>query len=39
MGGDGYQFSFAKGAVSVVVMLDAQGKLAGAFVRPAPAGQ
>jgi hypothetical protein len=39
MGGDGYQFSFAKGAVSVVVMLDAQGKLSGAFVRPAPAGQ
>jgi len=39
MGGDGYQFSFAKGAVSVVVMLDAQGKLSGAFVAPAPAGQ
>jgi hypothetical protein len=39
MGGDGYQFSFAKGAVSVVVMLDVQGKLSGAFVRPAPAGQ
>ena len=39
MGGDGYQFSFAKGALTVVVMLDAQGKLSGAFVAPAPAGQ
>ena len=39
MGGDEYRFSFAKGAMIVDVMLNSEGKLAGALMRPAPAGQ
>ena len=39
MGGDEYRASFAKGAIIVAVMLDADGKIAGAQMRPAPAGQ
>lgn len=38
MGGDEYRVTFAKGAMIVAVMLDADGKLAGAMIRPAPAG-
>jgi hypothetical protein len=39
MGGDEYRASFAKGAIIVAVTLDANGKVAGALMRPAPAGQ
>jgi hypothetical protein len=39
MGGDQYRVSFAKGAIIVGIMLDADGKVAGAMMRPAPAGQ
>ena len=37
MGGDEYRASFAKGAIIVAIMLDANGKVAGAMMRPAPA--
>jgi len=37
-GGDEYRASFANGAIIVAVMLDADGKVAGAAMRPAPAG-
>jgi len=39
MGGDEYRASFANGAIIVAVTLDANGKVAGALMRPAPAGQ
>ena len=39
MGDDEYRASFAKGAIIVAVTLDANGKVAGAMMRPAPAGQ
>jgi hypothetical protein len=39
MGGDEYRASFANGAIIVAVALDANGKVAGAQMRPAPAGQ
>ena len=39
MGGDEYRASFANGAIIVAVMLDGNGKVAGAMMRPAPAGQ
>jgi len=39
MGGDEYRASFANGAIIVAVTLDANGKVAGAMMRPAPAGQ
>jgi hypothetical protein len=39
MGGDEYRVSFAKGAMIVDVMLNSEGKVAGAMMRPAPAGQ
>lgn len=39
MGGDEYRASFAKGAMIVAITLDANGKVAGAMMRPAPAGQ
>jgi hypothetical protein len=37
MGGDEYLLAFTKGAMIVGVMLDPQGKVAGALLRPAPA--
>ena len=39
MGDDEYRASFAKGAIIVAVTLDANGKVAGAMMRPAPAEQ
>jgi Peptidase family S41/N-terminal domain of Peptidase_S41 in eukaryotic IRBP len=39
MGGDEYRASFAKGAMIVDVMLSPDGKIAGAMMRPAPAGE
>lgn len=39
MGGDEYRASFANGAIIVAVTLDANGKVVGAQMRPAPAGQ
>jgi hypothetical protein len=39
MGGDEYRASFANGAIIVTVALDASGKIVGAQMRPAPAGQ
>ena len=39
MGGDEYRASFANGAIIVAVTLDANGKVAGALMRPAPATQ
>lgn len=39
MGSDEYRASFATGAIIVAVTLDADGKVAGAQMRPAPAGQ
>lgn len=38
MGGDEYRASFAKGAIIVAISLDAEGKVDGAMMRPAPAG-
>jgi hypothetical protein len=39
MGGDEYRASFANGAIIVAISLDAEGKVQGAMMRPAPAGQ
>jgi hypothetical protein len=39
MGGDEYRASLANGAIIVAITLDAEGKIAGAMMRPAPAGQ
>jgi Peptidase family S41/N-terminal domain of Peptidase_S41 in eukaryotic IRBP len=39
MGGDEYRASFAKGAIIVAITIDADGKVSGAMMRPAPAGQ
>lgn len=39
MGGDEYRASFAKGAMIVAIVLNAEGKVAGAMMRPAPAGE
>jgi hypothetical protein len=39
MMGDEYRASFAKGAMIVAVMLNPERKVAGAMMRPAPAGQ
>jgi hypothetical protein len=39
MGGDEYRASFAKGAMIVAIVLNAEGKVAGATMRPGPAGQ
>lgn len=39
MGGDEYRASFANGAIIVAISLDAAGKIQGAMMRPAPAGQ
>ena len=39
MGGDEYKASFANGAIIVAITLDSEGKVAGAMMRPAPAGQ
>ena len=39
MGGDEYRASFAKGAVIVAIMLDPNGRVAGAWIRPAPGNQ
>jgi hypothetical protein len=39
MGGDEYRASFANGAIIVVIMLNSEGKVEGAMMRPAPAGQ
>jgi hypothetical protein len=39
MGGDEYRASFSKGAMMVDVMLSSDGKIAGAMMRPVPAGQ
>jgi Peptidase family S41/N-terminal domain of Peptidase_S41 in eukaryotic IRBP len=39
MGGDEYRVSFAKGSMIVDLMLNSEGKVAGAMMRPAPAGQ
>jgi hypothetical protein len=39
MGGDEYRASFAKGAMIVAIVLNAEGKVAGAMMRPGPAGQ
>jgi hypothetical protein len=38
MGGDEYRASFAKGAIIVAISLNADGKVQGAMMRPAPAG-
>jgi peptidase S41-like protein len=38
MGGDEYRASFANGAMIVDLMLDSDGKVEGAMMRPAPAG-
>jgi len=38
-GGDEYLVSFANGAMIVDVIVDLKGKLAGALMRPAPAGK
>jgi hypothetical protein len=39
MGGDEYRASLANGSIIVAITLDAEGKIAGAMMRPAPAGQ
>ena len=39
MMGDEYRASFAKGAMIVAIVLNSEGKVAGAMMRPAPAGQ
>ena len=39
MGGDEYRASFANGAIIVAITLDANGKVAGAMMRPASSGQ
>jgi hypothetical protein len=39
MGGDEYRASFVKGAIIVAITLDTNGKVAGAMMRPASAGQ
>jgi hypothetical protein len=39
MMGDEYRVSFAKGAMIVAIMLNPERKVAGAMMRPAPAGQ
>ena len=39
MGGDEYRALFANGAMIVAVVLNAEGKVAGAMMRPAPAGE
>jgi hypothetical protein len=39
MGGDEYRVLFAKGAMFVDVVLNSEGKVEGAMMRPAPAGQ
>ncbi len=39
MGGDEYRAAFANGAIIVDISLDAEGKVQGAMMRPAPAGQ
>lgn len=39
MGGDEYRASFANGTIIVAVALDANGKVAGAQMRPVPTGQ
>jgi hypothetical protein len=39
MGGDEYRVAFAKGAMMVDLMLNSEGKVAGAMMRPVPPGQ
>jgi hypothetical protein len=39
MGGDEYRAAFAKGAIIVAISLNADGKVAGAMMRPAPTGE
>jgi peptidase S41-like protein len=39
MGGDEYRASFANGAILVAISFNAEGKVQGAMMRPAPAGQ
>ena len=39
MGGDEYRASFAEGALIVAIALNPEGKIQGAMMRPAPAGQ
>jgi hypothetical protein len=39
MGGDEYRASFANGAIIVAITLNSDGKVEGAMMRPAPAGQ
>jgi hypothetical protein len=39
MGGDEYRASFAKGAITVAISLNADGKVDGAMMRPAATGE